>query len=68
MTHAERVPAGGSGQDTAAEEMGHAKDNNQAPNARVEYHHDKREVTLYHSDLNDDILENPALYIGPAAF
>lgn len=68
MTHAEHASTGGSGQDTAGKDMGHTKDNNQAPSARVEYHHDKREVALYHSDLNDDILENPALYMGPADF
>ncbi len=68
MSHAERASAGGSGQDTAATDMGHTKENNQAPKARVEYHHDKRELSLYHSDLTEDILENPALYMGPADF
>lgn len=68
MTHAEGAPAGGSGQDTAKTDMGHTKGTTETPAARVEYHHDKREITLYHSDLNEDILENPALYMGPADF
>lgn len=68
MTHTERTPGKESGQDTADADMGHTKDNKQTPSVRVEYQHDKRELTLYHSDFSEDILENPALYMGPANF
>lgn len=68
MTHAEHARAGGSGQDTAKTDMSHTKGAAETPSTRVEYHHDKREITLYHSDLNEDILENPALYMGPTNF
>lgn len=68
MTRLERTPEHTKRQDTAKTDMGHTQTTSKSPEAVAEYHHDKREITLYHSDLNDDILENPALYIGPTDF
>ncbi len=68
MIQTEHTPGKEHGQDTAGKDVGHTKDNTQTPSVRVEYQHDKRELSLYHSDLSEDILENPALYMGPANF
>ena len=68
MAKEEQTPGKEHRQDTAEKDMGHTKDNTQTPSVRVEYQHDKRELSLYHSDLTEDILENPALYMGPADF
>ena len=67
MTRAEHTPSKEGWQDTANKPVGQ---NQTLPDTHThrESLHDKRESTLYPSDLSEDILENPALYVGPADF
>ena len=68
MTRTEHTPGKEDWQDTAEAHIGHDQTPPPDIHPRREPPHDKRERTLYPSDLNKDILENPALYVGPADF
>lgn len=68
MTRTEHTPGKEGWQDTADTRIEKTQTPPDTRTPPCKSPRDKRENTLYPSDLNEDILENPALYAGPADF